>query len=1320
MKSILRSTILISFLFLFINSCSKDSPVPDAVVPTPTLTFTLAVTASEGGSVDISGGTYNENSNVTVTAAPAEGYTFSGWSGDASGSTNPLSVSMTGDKNITASFIRLQYSLSVNIIGSGTVSQVLVESSEKNTDYDPFSTVRLTALPVSNWIFYGWSGSTTETTNEVDIVMEETKSVTATFEEKLSQIIGVDDVFFGNGKWKIRKPKGGGSSSNTIDESSKQMLANCALSEIIFRTDGSFTIISGTTTTTGQFSVDSNTTISLTQAQSPFGAITNLVLTNNFISFSIQLIDGCSEEANGEKDDTYVESEDTSLTPVISLVGSSTINLEVGETFTDPGATASDNIDGDLTSSITSSGTVNTATEGTYTIEYSVSDAAGNIASVSRTVIVSLDLPPTITLIGSSTINLTVGDTFTDPGVTATDDVDGDVTLSITASGIVDTSTAGTYVITYSVTDTAGNTTEVIRTISVSAGNSSSDKIYFENNTCKCPQANVGDTADINGVTYTAVDDNSIAGQIANGNVNLCTTLVTDMSQLIKANSGFNFVLTHWDTSNVTNMSEMFYDATSFNSDISSWDTSNVTDMGLMFRAANTFNQNIGNWNTSGVTNMNEMFRNAWAFNKDIGSWDTSNVSSMGNMFASAFAFNQNIGNWNTSNVTDMSKQFKAAEVFNQDLTGWCVSSITSEPAEFVNLSSALIEANKPIWGKEFTVALTSASNSQTVTATNAITDIVYTATPICTGSISASVSGLPSGVSMAFANNVATISGSANGSGTIYYSLAFTGASTSQAVTGTITINAATTADTTPPVISLLGSSTINLTVGDTYTDAGATASDDVDGNLTSSITTSGLVYSVSDSASNTVNSSTAGTYTISYSVSDAAGNTATVVQRTVIVSVASSISFVNGTCQCPNATVGDTAVIGGVTYTAVDNSTIAGEIANGNVNLCTTLVTDMDSLFVNNTSFNTDISFWDISKVTGMTDMFNGASSFNQDISSWDLSSMISLNYMFFNATSFNKDINNWDVSNVTYIHNLFNGATAFNQDIGSWNTSNVTDMNGMFYNATSFNQDIGSWNTSNVTDMSGMFYNATSFNQDIGSWNTSNVTNMSSMFVSTNSSPNIGGWDVSNVTDMGGMFYNANYFDENIGGWDTSSVTNMESLFRDAGVFNQNIGGWDTSSVTNMDRMFRGAPIFNQNLKGWCVVNISSEPELFTNETSALTNTNKPIWGTCPDYNINVTASSNSDYTLAGSDRNGTVTGNDPSITINVGDEINFIVNAASHPFYIKTAQGTGTDNQVSNVTNNGATNGTVNWTPTTAGTYYYQCSVHDGMYGIITVQ
>ena len=104
----------------------------------------------------------------------------------------------------------------------------------------------------------------------------------------------------------------------------------------------------------------------------------------------------------------------------------------------------------------------------------------------------------------------------------------------------------------------------------------------------------------------------------------------------------------------------------------------------------------------------------------------------------------------------------------------------------------------------------------------------------------------------------------------------------------------------------------------------------------------------------------------------------------------------------------------------------------------------------------------------------------------------------------------------------------------------------------------------------------------------------------------------------------------------------------------------------------------------------------------------------------YNILVVASSNSDYTLTGSDRSGTVDGYDAPITINAGDTLNFDVNAPGHPFYIKTAQEPGTGYQASNVTNNGTTGGVVSWTPTTTGTYYYQCSVHSGMHGTITVQ
>jgi hypothetical protein len=76
--------------------------------------------------------------------------------------------------------------------------------------------------------------------------------------------------------------------------------------------------------------------------------------------------------------------------PVITLLGSAIVNLEVGDSFTDPGATASDNIDGNLTSSIVVTGTVNTALTGSYTLNYNVSDAAGNAAAqASRTVIIN-------------------------------------------------------------------------------------------------------------------------------------------------------------------------------------------------------------------------------------------------------------------------------------------------------------------------------------------------------------------------------------------------------------------------------------------------------------------------------------------------------------------------------------------------------------------------------------------------------------------------------------------------------------------------------------------------------------------------------------------------------------------------------------------------------------------------------------------------------------------------------------------------------------------------------------------------------------------
>jgi trimeric autotransporter adhesin len=81
--------------------------------------------------------------------------------------------------------------------------------------------------------------------------------------------------------------------------------------------------------------------------------------------------------------------EDASI-PIITLNGSSVINLITGSVFSDPGFSTNDDIDGDTSSNINVNGSVDTSMAATYNLTYSVSDAAGNAATeVERTVIVT-------------------------------------------------------------------------------------------------------------------------------------------------------------------------------------------------------------------------------------------------------------------------------------------------------------------------------------------------------------------------------------------------------------------------------------------------------------------------------------------------------------------------------------------------------------------------------------------------------------------------------------------------------------------------------------------------------------------------------------------------------------------------------------------------------------------------------------------------------------------------------------------------------------------------------------------------------------------
>ncbi|MDT0557893.1 DUF5011 domain-containing protein [Ichthyenterobacterium sp. W332] len=213
--------------------------------------------------------------------------------------------------------------------------------------------------------------------------------------------------------------------------------------------------------------------------------------------------------------------------PVITLNGSSTVNLNVGDTYTELGATATDNIDGDLTGSIVIGGdTVNTNNGGTYVVTYNVSDAAGNAATeVTRTVNVIPDTTaPVITLNGSATVNINVGGTYTEQGATATDNIDGDLTGSIVIGGdTVNTGTAGTYVVTYNVSDNAGNAaTEVIRTVNVAADTTAPVITLIGNASITLE---LGQAYNEQGATATDNIDGDISANIVIGGDNVNTSI---------------------------------------------------------------------------------------------------------------------------------------------------------------------------------------------------------------------------------------------------------------------------------------------------------------------------------------------------------------------------------------------------------------------------------------------------------------------------------------------------------------------------------------------------------------------------------------------------------------------------------------------------------------------------------------------------------------------------------------------------------------------------------------------------------------------------
>ncbi|MDA9582901.1 DUF5011 domain-containing protein [Porticoccaceae bacterium] len=155
--------------------------------------------------------------------------------------------------------------------------------------------------------------------------------------------------------------------------------------------------------------------------------------------------------------------------PYITLNGSATVDHEQATSYVDAGATATDVVDGSVTVIMT--GSVDSNVAGAYTLSYSATDSEGNVSRVlTRTVTVADTIAPVITLAGDATVEIELGSTYTDAGASATDTVDGSVDVVITGS--VDTAAAGTYTLTYTATDSAGNEASQTRNVTVAVSSS--------------------------------------------------------------------------------------------------------------------------------------------------------------------------------------------------------------------------------------------------------------------------------------------------------------------------------------------------------------------------------------------------------------------------------------------------------------------------------------------------------------------------------------------------------------------------------------------------------------------------------------------------------------------------------------------------------------------------------------------------------------------------------------------------------------------------------------------------------------------------------
>ena len=237
-------------------------------------------------------------------------------------------------------------------------------------------------------------------------------------------------------------------------------------------------------------------------------------------SLGANSFNACGPIQVGEFEDYGVMLRYDDQPPVITLTGDATLYLEKNKTYTELGAVAIDNVEGDISGRIVISNLVDMSQAGVYYVHYDVTDASGlNATRVSRTVIVSTDLTvPVVTLIGGTPYIHRVLVPFTDPGYTALDNPGNkNVTGDVVVSGMVNVNVIGDYNLVYTVSDVNGNTTTVTRVVQVRDIDApvinSATQVFWQVGTPFVNPVNITDNFDQNvQVTMTGNMDANVLG----------------------------------------------------------------------------------------------------------------------------------------------------------------------------------------------------------------------------------------------------------------------------------------------------------------------------------------------------------------------------------------------------------------------------------------------------------------------------------------------------------------------------------------------------------------------------------------------------------------------------------------------------------------------------------------------------------------------------------------------------------------------------------------------------------------------------------------